>query len=100
MGSLTLQTILWCFVGFAVGALAAWLLAVMLFPHEKAVADGTSTPDSSQGATVEADDNDDDDDTDDAALQADESDDAPVTDEARTRAERRGRRGTDGEATS
>ncbi|MBD2759662.1 hypothetical protein IEE94_09075 [Yimella sp. cx-573] len=31
---LTLQTIACCLVGFCVGALAAWLLAMMLFPHE------------------------------------------------------------------
>lgn len=31
---LTLQTIAWCLVGFCVGGLAAWLVAVMLFPHE------------------------------------------------------------------
>ena len=35
---LTIQTIAWCLVGFAVGALAAWLVAVMLFPHEAQVA--------------------------------------------------------------
>ncbi|NHN56256.1 hypothetical protein G9U51_10765 [Calidifontibacter sp. DB0510] len=32
---LMLQTIIWCAIGFAIGALAAWLLGVMLWPHEK-----------------------------------------------------------------
>lgn len=34
---LIVQVIAWCLVGFGVGALAAWLVAVMLFPHEREV---------------------------------------------------------------
>lgn len=43
---LTIQTIAWCLIGFCVGALAAWLVAVMLFPHERevAAASGESRP--------------------------------------------------------
>ncbi len=42
---LTIQTIAWCLVGFCIGALAAWLLAVMLFPHERDLAaHAASTP--------------------------------------------------------
>jgi hypothetical protein len=41
---LTIQTIAWCLVGFAVGALAAWLLAVMLYPHENEVVASAGEP--------------------------------------------------------
>lgn len=50
---LTIQTIAWCLVGFAVGALAAWLVAVMLFPHEAQV-DGSSAPDDAHAADAPA----------------------------------------------
>lgn len=42
---LTIQTALWCLAGFCVGALAAWLVAVMVFPHERDLArSDRSTP--------------------------------------------------------
>ncbi|GAB3579806.1 hypothetical protein [Calidifontibacter terrae] len=54
---LTIQTVAWCLIGFCVGALAAWLLAVMLFPHENEVASqamGSEAP-RSESTDAEAD---------------------------------------------
>lgn len=49
MNWLIIQTVAWCLVGFCVGALAAWLVAVMLFPHQNETAT-TSTGDVEDGA--------------------------------------------------
>lgn len=52
---LTIQTIAWCLVGFCVGALAAWLVAVMLFPHERDLASASNTASTAPSTTTDED---------------------------------------------
>ncbi len=51
MSWLVIQTIAWCLIGFGVGALAAWLVAVMLFPHENEINSDSSASASPASST-------------------------------------------------